>query len=230
MTNSNDLSSEISQILNETWDITKTTLIPEPEDIRLSNHAKDLENVTVLYADIDESTNMVQNYKWWFSAEVYKCYLKCAARIIKDEGGAITAYDGDRIMGIFNGNNKNNNAVRAAMKISYAVDKIINPAIKKRYNNTEFTLKHQIGIDTSQIFAARTGVRGSNDIVWIGRAANFAAKLTSLSNKPILITASVYENIQDNLKINSNGTNAWIHFVWTEMNIGIYGSSSFVSF
>jgi len=32
---------------------------------------------------------------------------------------------------------------------------------------------------------ARVGVREDNDIVWIGRAANYAAKLCALSEKPI---------------------------------------------
>ncbi len=29
---------------------------------------------------------------------LYKAYLHCAAKIISNEGGEITAYDGDRIM------------------------------------------------------------------------------------------------------------------------------------
>jgi len=37
------------------------------------------------------------------AAEIYKTYLHCAAKIIRSEGGSITSYDGDRIMGIFIG-------------------------------------------------------------------------------------------------------------------------------
>ena len=33
-----------------------------------------------------------------------------------------------------------------------------------------------LGIDTSKLFVARTGIRKSNDLVWVGRAANYAAK------------------------------------------------------
>ena len=44
------------------------------------------------------------------AAEVYKSYMACAVRIIKDEDGSITAYDGDRVMGIFIGNVKNTTA------------------------------------------------------------------------------------------------------------------------
>lgn len=37
----------------------------------------------------------------------------------------------------------------------------------------------EYGIDTSEIRAARIGVRGGDDLAWIGRTANYVAKLTS---------------------------------------------------
>lgn len=213
-----DLESEVGQILKDQWVTEKTSNVPDPDQLRLSNHAKDLETATVLYADLDGSTNMVDNYQWSFSAEVYKAYLRCAARIIAAEGGVVTAYDGDRIMAVFTGDNKNTNAVRAAMKINYAVEQIIRPAISKQYSTTNFTLKHVVGIDTSQLRAARIGVRGYNDLVWIGRAANYAAKLTSLSDKPLWITKAVYDVMNKVVKLSSDGRDMWDKRFWTPMN------------
>jgi class 3 adenylate cyclase len=91
--------------------------VPNAEDLRLnSNHAKDLNAATVLYADLDGSTDMVDTKKWEFSAEIYKTFLKCASDIIKDEGGVITAYDGDRVMAVFTGSSKNTSAARCALR------------------------------------------------------------------------------------------------------------------
>lgn len=146
---------------------------------------KDLETATVLYADLDGSTNMVDNYDWSFSAEVYKAYLRCASEIIRNESGSITAYDGDRVMAVFTGDFKNTSAVRCALAINYAVCQIIQPALKTQYPSKDFTLKHVVGIDMSRLRTARIGVRGDNDLVWIGRAANYAAKLTTLSGNPL---------------------------------------------
>lgn len=140
-----DLESEVKQILKESWTVEATNEVPDPDQLRLSNHAKDLETATVLYADLDGSTNMVDNYQWSFSAEIYKAYLRCAARIIAAEKGVVTAYDGDRVMAIFTGTTKNTCAVRAAMKINHAVEMIIRPAIAQQYANKKFTLKHVIG-------------------------------------------------------------------------------------
>lgn len=145
--------------------------------------------------------------------------------IIRSEGGTITAYDGDRIMAIFVGGSKNTTAVRTALKINYAVEEILRPAIKSKYPTADFTLKHVIGIDTSALRAARIGIKGDNDIVWVGRAANYAAKLCSEPGKPLWITRAVYDNINERVKT-SNGTPMWENFKWTTMNnIDVYGST-----
>ena len=221
-----DLTTEAKVTLSQAWSEEATTKVPAPEDLRLNaNHAKHLEAATVLYADLDGSTNMVDNFKWWFAAEIYKIYLRSAAQIIRSEGGTITAYDGDRIMAIFIGDSKNTSAVRAALKINYAVNEILRPAIKNQYPNDNFTLNHVIGIDSSALRAARIGVKGDNDIVWVGRAANYAAKLCSESAKPLWITKAVYDNIHESVKT-SNGMPMWQSFKWTSMNnIDVYGST-----
>lgn len=221
-----DLSAEVKSTFSRVWDVQEAQSVPAAEDLRLdANHAKDLNTATVLYADLDGSTNMVDNYKWEFSAEIYKTFLRCASQIIKSEGGVITAYDGDRVMAIFTGTSKNTSAVRCAMKINYAVIHIIQPALKAQYTTTEFTLKHVVGVDTSQLRTARIGVRGDNDLVWIGRAANYAAKLTNESGMPTWITKAVFDQMHNDLKTH-DGKDMWQKFNWTSMNnMEIYGTT-----
>lgn len=50
------------------------------------------------------------HHKPHFAAEIYKSYLHCASKIIRCENGVITAFDGDRVMGIFIGDLKNTSA------------------------------------------------------------------------------------------------------------------------
>jgi len=212
-----DLTAEVKKIFVQKWDVQATAGIPDASDVRLDNHAKDLEKATVLYADLDGSTNMVDSQTWSFSAEVYKSYLRCAARIIAAEDGTVTAYDGDRVMAVFVGDLKNTRAVRAAMKIHSAVKNVINPELKAVYTNKDFEVKHVVGIDSSQLRAARIGVRGHNDLVWVGRAANYAAKLTTLSSHPLWITKAVYDNMNNDVKLH-NGIDMWEKRLWTAMN------------
>ena len=216
----NDLTKEVKATFSAAWEVQDTDDVPSPEDLRLNaNHAKNLKAATVLYADLDGSTNMVDSYDWSFSAEVYKTYLRCAAEVIKSEGGVITSYDGDRVMAVFTGDSKNSTAVRCGLKINHAVSEIIRPALKAQYPSKNFTLNHVVGIDTSQMRTARIGVRGDNDLVWIGRAANYAAKLTNISEagKCTWITKAVYDNMHANSKF-SQGVDMWTARTWTQMN------------
>jgi hypothetical protein len=48
----------------------------------------------VLYADLADSTKLVDEYQRPFAAEIYKTFLHCAGKIIRAEDGTITAYDG----------------------------------------------------------------------------------------------------------------------------------------
>ena len=194
MSLSEDFAKEVRKIFRETWATRKGRKVPEPEDIALGNDAVELDG-TVLYADLDDSTNLVDSHQPKFAAKIYKAYLSCAAKVIRSEGGVITSYDGDRIMAVFIGDLKNTSAARSALKINYTVTKIINPVLKKCYPKTNYKVKQVVGIDTSKLFVARTGIRNSNDLVWVGRAANYAAKLCSLSpNYPSRLTKGVYDN------------------------------------
>jgi class 3 adenylate cyclase len=221
-----DLTAETKSVFSSQWAVASTEGIPDPEDLLLNaNDAKDLETATVLYADLDGSTNMVDERSWTFSAEIYKAYLRCAAEVIRSENGVIVAYDGDRVMAIFTGGSKNTSAVRCALKINYAVCEIIRPAIATQYPSTTFVFKHVVGVDTSQLRVARIGVRGDNDLVWVGRAANYAAKLTSLSGTATWITHSVYDQMNAEVKY-TNGAHMWESRRWTSMNdMSVYRSS-----
>jgi class 3 adenylate cyclase len=185
-----DIEAEVGSIFGARWSERAGRVVPDPADIYLgSNDAVTFDAVTVLYADLSDSTVMVDTKIPKFSAEVYKAFLATAGRIIQDHDGTITAYDGDRIMAVYLGECKNTNAAKTGLKLNHAVNQILMPALRRKWNATDFSVRHVVGIDTSKMFVARTGVRGRNDLVWVGRAANYAAKLTT-GIPPILLTPS----------------------------------------
>lgn len=119
-----DLQADVKKIFADSWTTRNGTTVPDPSTVQLGNDAVNLD-ATILYADLDGSTNLVDTETATFAARIYKAYLKVAAKIIRAEGGVITAYDGDRIMAVYIGSSKNTSAVRAALKINYAVQRII---------------------------------------------------------------------------------------------------------
>lgn len=219
-----DLEAKVKEIFREQWSERDGQVVPEPSDLKLGNDAVKLDGV-VLYADMSESTKLVDSKKAFFAAEVYKSFLHCSAKIIRSEGGEITAYDGDRIMAVFVGGSKNTSAARAALKINYARIYIINPALKAQYPDAGYEVKHTVAVDSSNLFIARTGIRGSNDLVWVGRAANHAAKMGNLSNDyPSRISADVYDMLHESVKF-SDGKPMWEKVTWNDMNRTIYRST-----
>ena len=72
---SNDLQQWVQDTFRGDWEVQQTTGIPEATGLRLnSNHVKDLQDATVLYADLNGSTEMVLGHLWQFSAHIYKCF------------------------------------------------------------------------------------------------------------------------------------------------------------
>jgi class 3 adenylate cyclase len=215
-----ELTTFCHDVFHSKWETTEGRKVPDEDSkLTLKNTAITIDG-TVLYADLDGSTAMVDRYKNWFAAELYKTYLYCCARIIAAEGGVVTAYDGDRVMAVFIGDRKNTNAAKAALKIKWAVDEIIMPKKNACYTDNKFALKHVTGIDTCSLFVAKTGARGANDLVWVGRAANYAAKLTSLPSTYTYITESVYKMLLDEAKT-SNGKSMWEKVTWNTFNNAI---------
>lgn len=226
---SDDLTAYVKATFQTQWKMRKGQAVPDPENLKLSNDAIEFDRATVLYADLSGSTSMVVSETWTFASEIYKAFLYCAARLITEGGGEITAYDGDRIMGVFIDDRQSTNAAICALKINHATKNIIMPALKYQYPKTNFTLRHVVGIDTSPIRAARTGVRGDNDIVWVGSAANYAAKLTELdAANATWITGSLFKYLRGDAKYanNANKTLMWEKRLWTPMeNMEIFCSN-----
>jgi class 3 adenylate cyclase len=213
-----DLTGAVKKIFADQWTTRDGQVVPESENIGLGNDGVKLDG-TVLYADLSASTALVDTKTALFAAEVYKAYLHCAAKIIRSESGSITAYDGDRVMAVFIGSSKNTSAARAALKINWAVRDLINPLLAAQYPSANYQVKQTVGVDTSKLLVARTGIRGSNDLVWVGSAANHAAKMCSLTpDFPTRISAGVYSMLHESLKRTDNRP-MWQEATWNGATI-----------
>lgn len=221
-----ELDAYVKKTVDEQWERRAGQKVPDTDDLPLKNLAVELD-ATVLYADLASSTKMVKGYNDWFAAEVYKSYLYCASKIIRARGGIVTAYDGDRVMGVFIGDSKNSDAGKCGLQINWASKHIVAAKITEKYPTSNLVLKQRVGIDTSKLFVARTGIRGSNDLVWVGNAANNAAKLAALDPRyPTYITAEVYSKLNEKSKLGGDPKrNMWTDLGTSDMGYQIYGST-----
>jgi len=159
-----ELEEYVAATFRRAWTTRDGSKVPDDDDITLSNDGVRLD-VVVLYADLADSTVLVRRKSDEFAAEIYKNYLYCASRIIRADGGVITAFDGDRVMAVYIGNAKNSTAAQTGLRINRAVTEVINPALKRQYPSVTYEVAQKVGIDASSLLVAKTGIRGSNDLV-----------------------------------------------------------------
>jgi adenylate cyclase len=199
-----DLKSETDAIVRGGWKRRDGELVPEPDKVALGNEGVDLE-ATFLYADLADSTELALQSET-IAAEVVKGYLMGTTRIIRSLGGEIRSFDGDRVMGIFFKGAKNTAAAEAALKINYFFTQILEPAFTGFYKSRALSLSQSVGVDTSKVMVVRTGIKNNNDLVWIGRAPNIAAKLSAIreSGYASYLSETVFSSMLDDSKFGGN--------------------------
>jgi class 3 adenylate cyclase len=213
-----DLNREVAEIITQTWDIRDGKVVPESKDLALKGGAVRLAAATVLYADLADSTILAMNFSQRVAATVAKAFLATCSRIIRDESGEIRSFDGDRVMAVFLGDMPNTSAARCALKINYCFAEILKPRLEAAYPDlkSKFKLAHGCGVDSSEMLVVRGGIRNNNDLVWIGRAPNVAAKLSDIRDSPYhsWITGEVFDKITKEMKTSSDGRDMWQQRSW----------------
>lgn len=226
-----DLESGVDSILKTSWSIRDGRVVPSSEDVKLAGGGVRFDG-TVLYADLAQSSQLASDFQQRTAAKIIKAFLLCCTKIITAHDGKITSFDGDRVMGIFIGDYKNTNAAKTALKIKYAVEKVIKPKVKAHFtsmNESPYEINHAVGVDTSSIFTVRAGQRGSNDLIWVGRSPNFAAKLSSIREPKYnsYITEDVFNVLNEEAKKGDQNQDMWeiCNYIWLDKNWTIYKSS-----
>lgn len=223
---SDDIDAKMANVLNEPWVITDGTVVPKTEDVTEKNGGRRLE-ATYLYADMADSTLLVNRFKKEFAARVVRMYVKSAVDCMRHKNGHIRSFDGDRVMGIFIGGSRSNHAVEAALAINWAVEKAINPKIKDRLDpqDLSWSVSHRVGIDDGETLIVRGGARNNSDLISLGRAPNVAAKLSGIRGEQgqITVTSTVYERLKASNRFTKDGEG---ESMWTEPTFRTVGPHS----
>ncbi|TDT82268.1 MULTISPECIES: adenylate/guanylate cyclase domain-containing protein [Micrococcaceae] len=168
---------------------------------------------TYLYADMADSSGLVAIAPPDTVARVMKAYLSVSTRIIRANNGHIRSFDGDRVMGIFAGTDRNTRAAKSALQIKWAMNNLVQPAIASQFGSIKkngWQLKHACGIASGKSLLVRAGFRGSDDMISVGTAPNLAAKLSDIRQDHFttFIGKGAYDGLNDSAKL-SKGVNMW---------------------
>ena len=218
------LKTRVDDLFGTNFNVRDGRVVPATEDVVLKDGAVKVE-AAFLYADPANSAKLSKLCPWSTTAKIMRCFLDCSTRLIIKHGGAIRSFDGDRVMGVFIGDSKNSSASICGREIHWAVRKIIHPAAKKQFKSirdNEIEIRHGVGIDVGVVRAVRSGIRNSNDLIWIGKAASFSAKLSDVRDAGYhtYISSRTYNKLNEPAKYNSDGNN-----MWTSVNFSFTGET-----
>lgn len=214
-----EVNAQLDKTVRQPMTITKkqssTTSVPEATDLGYSEGK--IISATYLYTDMLNSSGLAAIADKEAAAQTFRAFLNVSTKIIRNLEGHIRSFDGDRVMGIFTGPDKEDRAVKSAMRIKWAVNTIVTPALHKEIpalKNASWTLQQSSGIATGEALLARAGFRGSDDMISIGEAPNLAAKLSDIRGPEIeagyvtRIGKGTYNHLSESHKL-SKGNNMW---------------------
>lgn len=143
----------------------------------------ELRDVVIMFTDVRGFTRFSEAFGVKRVFEILNAYLSVQSKNITQYHGVLDKFLGDGIMAIFEGEQKELHALRAAIMIQSSVRKL----------NYEYTkrsvLNIGIGIHTGQVFMGVLGERGRSDYTAIGDNVNIASRLCSLAKgEEILFT------------------------------------------
>ena len=197
-------------------------IVPTTADVTLKDGAVKIE-AAFLYTDLAGSAILSKVCPWTTTAKIIRAFLDTATRLIVKHGGHVRSFDGDRVMGVFIGNSKYSSASICGREIHWTVRKIIQPAASKKFgsiSNNNIEIRNCAGIDVGDVRAVRSGIRDNNDLIWIGKAASFSAKLSNIRvvGYNTYISSRVYNKLRDDAKFDDNGKNMWESTIFSFAN------------
>lgn len=156
-----------------------------------SGEVKKAKEITtcVLYIDIRNSTNLSNKHHKdpEKMGKLYSAFVNAMADVADHHGAFVRNIIGDRVMIVFPAKNCFTNAVDCAISCNQACHNIID----KELGFDSF--KFGIGIDYGKMTVIKVGIPKSGKersdykgLVWIGKPANIASKLTDIANKTIM--------------------------------------------
>lgn len=198
-----EINGDVKDIINTKFEFTVTDAqqVPSYEHSSLTfengvtKKGKTIETC-ILYVDIRNSVALNNQHQKETMGKLYTAFTKAVLSIVDYHGGSVRNIIGDRVMAVFPPKDCFTHAVDCAVSINTVATRIINHHFKLN----EF--KCGIGIDYGNMLVLKNGIikqghdrTAYKNLVWIGRPANIASRLTDIANKEVTSTRfKVYYN------------------------------------
>lgn len=198
------LEDDIKTIVSSEFTVTinDTTTVPtiDSQNITYPNldakiiKAKRIETC-VLFIDMRKSTELNLQHKPETLTKLYAAFMRGMVKAAQHFNGKVRNIIGDRVMVVFD----TKEAVKDAINTAMVLNSVGIYIIDKHFKHNEISFG--IGVDYGKMLVSKGGIikNGSENapyksLVWLGRPANVASKLTDLANKEVEVKKFVEED------------------------------------
>jgi adenylate cyclase len=151
-------------------------------------------DVSVIFSDIRGFTAWSENHTPEQVIDMLNNLLSYQADVVHKYGGDVDKFVGDELVAVFQGEDKEQRAVNAAVQIQKKLKSLLKEETEK--------LAVGIGINSGEVIMGAMGSENRMDFTVLGSTVNLGARLCSAAEKhQILITESVYLNLERRIPV-----------------------------
>tara|TARA_R110000868_G_scaffold408293_5_gene691024 strand:+ start:58247 stop:60022 length:1776 start_codon:yes stop_codon:yes gene_type:complete len=151
-------------------------------------------DITVFFSDIRGFTAWSENHSPEQVIDMLNNLLSFQAELVQEFGGDVDKFVGDELVAVFQGPDKDQNAVQTAMRIQQQLPSML--------NNEQAELAVGIGINSGEAVMGAMGSENRMDYTVLGNTVNLGARLCSAAAKhQILISNTVFINLERKIQV-----------------------------
>lgn len=152
-------------------------------------------DVAVFFSDIRGFTAWSEKHTPEQVIDMLNNLLSFQAELVQQFGGDVDKFVGDELVAVFQGSDKDHNAVQAAIQIQHQLPLML--------SSGQSELAVGIGINSGDAIMGAMGSENRMDYTVLGNTVNLGARLCSAADKhQILISDSVFLNLERKVPLN----------------------------
>ena len=170
-------------------------VIPKLEDLNLGE-AREFD-LAIMHIDIDNFKGVSGNMKMRGIARFLSIYLTEMTYLVKEFGGDIESYTGDRVTALFGANQDRATACQNCLDCGLAMVTVIQYVFGPYLTNMGLpAFKCTIGMEFGETWIERVGIRGENQLTLVGHPVSIASQLQELAGpNHILLAHSFFSSL-----------------------------------
>jgi len=170
---------------------TEGVVIPKTEGMKLGE-AREFE-LAIMHIDIDNFKGITGSMKMRGIARFLSVYLTEMTYLVKEFGGDLESYSGDRVTALFGADQHKatacQNCLDCGLTMITAIQYVLSPYLT---NMGLPAFKCALGMEYGETWIERVGIRGENQLTLVGHPVSIASQLQELAKPNHILLAHLF--------------------------------------